>query len=141
MSITIKQLTETDFGLCNQASKLLCESETTVEHFKQFLVQGYLLVALDQQTPVGFLSAYRLPLFQNKVTELFIYEVEVDENYRRQGVGSMMLKYILELAKKEGLECPWVLTNKSNPTAVKFYESLGGKIAEGDELMIEWKNF
>lgn len=54
-----------------------------------------------------------------------IYDLVVDAKYRRQGIGTKLYKFILDLAHREGADAVQVEAWAFNFEAIKFYESLG----------------
>ena len=60
----------------------------------------------------------------------------VDERHRRLGIGSKLVSMALEYVRSNGWKEAFVFTNHSNPVAVEFYESVGGRIENGDDLLL-----
>lgn len=100
-------------------------SKEGIENFLDFItdkdlfhafVQGkYLMkVALDGDKIIGAASVRN----RNHLSLLF-----VDENYHRQGVGKALMEEFFDFLKQESEE--QVMTVKSAPYAVCFYEKLG----------------
>ena len=79
------------------------------------------VAAFDGEAPVGFAFGYVLPRRHGRSTILFVYEVDVDERYRRQGIGKRLLEELLA-----GHEEAFVLTDAGNDAAMALYASLGG---------------
>ena len=61
------------------------------------------------------------------VRTLYIDDICVDEDFRGQGVGHALYKYVREYAKAQGFYNITLNVYCCNPGAVKFYESLGLK--------------
>lgn len=59
--------------------------------------------------------------------EGYIYNIAVWTEYRSNGVGSALLKNLLEYSEKSGLLFLSLEVRKSNINAIKFYEKLGFK--------------
>ena len=55
---------------------------------------------------------------------LFVYEIEVDERYRRRGIGKELMRTI---AREAGAAEGFVLTEPDNEAANALYASLGGE--------------
>ena len=89
------------------------------------------LVAEQDERVVGFVFGYLLPRRHGTATEMFVYELEVDEPYRRQGIATRLMRALVE-----GCEEAFVLTEPDNDAANALYESLGGK--RSDAVMWEW---
>ena len=79
------------------------------------------VAAFDGETPVGFAFGYVLPRRHGRPTIFFVYEVDVDEGHRRQGVGRRLMEELLF-----GQEEAFVLTDAGNDAAMALYASLGG---------------
>ena len=58
---------------------------------------------------------------------LVIEDLIVDKKYRGQGYGAKLIKGIIQLAKKEKVDCIEVLTKDSNKIAQKLYKKFGFK--------------
>jgi len=85
------------------------------------------LVAFHGDEPVGFAFGYELPRRHGAPTILFVYEIEVDEAYRRQGIATRLLT---ELQRAAPAAASFVLTETDNDAANTLYESLGGERSE-----------
>ena len=79
------------------------------------------VAAFDGETPIGFAFGYVLPRRHGRPTMLFVYEVDVDERYRRQGIGRRLLDELLA-----GQDEAFVLTDAGNEAAMALYASAGG---------------
>lgn len=63
----------------------------------------------------------------------YLHTVFVKANYRKQGIGTAIIKRALQEAKK--MKCSLSLgVNPLNYTAIKLYEDLGFKICKGQKL-------
>jgi aminoglycoside 3-N-acetyltransferase I len=79
------------------------------------------VAAFDGETPVGFAFGYVLPRRHGRPTIFFVYEVDVDERYRRRGIGRRLLEELLA-----GHEDAFVLTEADDDAAMALYAALGG---------------
>lgn len=89
------------------------------------------VVAFAGDEPVGFAFGYVLPKRHGRPTELFVYELGVDEPYRRRGIGRRLMQELLA-----GHEEAFVLTEPDNRAANALYESIGGR--RSDAVIWEW---
>jgi len=97
--------------------------------------ENYFLTALVDGEPVGFALAYQLMRVDRKQDMMFFYEIVVDREYRKQGVGKALIQYLKNICRENKIVKMWVLTNKYNTAAVELYSSTGGiENAEGDEV-------
>jgi ribosomal protein S18 acetylase RimI-like enzyme len=84
------------------------------------------LVAFEDRAPAGFILAYELPRRHGFTVTLCIYEVDVDEAFRRRGVASLLFRELERIARERGIEEAFVLTDADNAAAMGLYESVGG---------------
>ena len=94
------------------------------------------LVAFEHEAPVGFVLAYELPRRHKLARSLLVYEVGVDERYRRRGIGTALMRELETIARERRIEEGWVLTDRDNEPAMRFYESVGG-VRPKD--VVEWE--
>lgn len=82
------------------------------------------VAAFDGDTPVGFAFGYDLPRRHGAPSILFVYELEVDEAYRRRGVATELMT---ALRRESRSPEAFVLTEPDNEAANALYASLGGR--------------
>jgi ribosomal protein S18 acetylase RimI-like enzyme len=81
----------------------------------------HLLVAYDGPRPVGFVSGVEVT-HPDKGTEMFLYELAVDESYRRRGIGRNLVGQLATVARRSGCYGMWVVTDHDNVAARATYE-------------------
>ena len=91
--------------------------------------KNLLLVALDDGTVVGFVSAIEYLHPDKPRSQLWINEVGVAPAHRRRGVATALLKELLETARERGVGEAWVATESDNGPALGPYPLLGGEQA------------
>jgi ribosomal protein S18 acetylase RimI-like enzyme len=97
----------------------------------------HLLVAYDRDgTPVGFVSGVETT-HPDKGTEMFLYELAVDEPARRQGFGRALVEALATLARQRGCYGMFVLTDDDNVAGLATYEAAGGRFASRN-VMLDW---
>ena len=84
---------------------------------------GTLFGAFDGEILVGF-AIYRPNLSLNTAQLAHLY---VSNNYRNQGIGSLLTKKVIALAKKDGAKRLYVSATPSAPS-VDFYRSQGFEV-------------
>ena len=84
------------------------------------------------------LLAYELERRHGDLRMLFIYELGVDADYRRRGIGRELLHRTRQLARKRGIREGFVLTDESNAAAMALYASAGGFRPSDDEVMFDF---
>lgn len=88
--------------------------------------QGFLVAEKDGKA-VGFIAGDGNWIDQEGERVLEIHELFVLPEERRKGVGSMLLKEILEYGKKRGLKKVELWVGKTNYQAICFYKKFGFK--------------
>jgi ribosomal protein S18 acetylase RimI-like enzyme len=73
----------------------------------------------------------------DKGTEMFLYELGVDESARGRGVGTALVAALADRARTAGCYGMWVLTDQDNVAAVRTYEAAGGTDPR-EQTMISW---
>jgi aminoglycoside 3-N-acetyltransferase I len=84
------------------------------------------MAAFDGDEPVGFAFGYVLPRRHGELANVFVYELEVDERFRRRGIGRRLLAELL----RAGGAPAYVLTEPDNDAANALYAGLGGVRSE-----------
>jgi ribosomal protein S18 acetylase RimI-like enzyme len=93
----------------------------------RFLAEAghHLLIAYEEERPVGFVSGVEVT-HPDKGTEMFLYELAVDETFRRRGIGRALVERLAAVARHAGCYGMWVVTDEDNLAARATYEGTGG---------------
>jgi aminoglycoside 3-N-acetyltransferase I len=83
------------------------------------------LVALHQGTVVGGLAAYELKKFEQERSEIYIYDLAVREEYRRQGIATALIGELKVIARRRGAYVIYVQADYIDPPAIALYTKLG----------------
>src|SRR3954449_8773384 len=87
----------------------------------------HLFVAYDAaDQPVGFVSGVEMT-HPDKGTEMFLYELAVDEPARRRGTGRALVEALAALARERGCYDMWTGTDTHNLAARATYERAGAR--------------
>jgi ribosomal protein S18 acetylase RimI-like enzyme len=97
----------------------------------------HLLVALEAERAVGFVSGVEVT-HPDKGTEMFLYELAVDEGARNRGIGRALVRELAQLARGRGCYGMWVLTDDGNPAALRAYAAAGGTRESPDTVLFNW---
>ncbi len=95
------------------------------------------LVAVTEETVVGFLIAYRLPRVDRLQNMMFLYEIEVAAAYQKKGIGTGLINTLKLICRNEQIMKVWVPTHRSNTAAVNLYKKTGGQ-EDGDGEMVSF---
>jgi len=96
----------------------------------------HLCIAYEGDAPAGFVSGVETT-HPDKGTEMFLYELAVDDAHRRRGIGHALVAALAARAQERGCYGMWVLTDAPNTAAVRTYQSAGGT-TQNEQLMIDW---
>ncbi len=77
----------------------------------------HLLIAYEDGVPVGFISGIEVT-HPDKGTEMFLYELGVDELFQRRGIGRALVARLAQVAREAGCYGMWVLTDSDNDAAL-----------------------
>jgi ribosomal protein S18 acetylase RimI-like enzyme len=96
----------------------------------------HLLVAYEDEHAVGFVSGVEVT-HPDKGTEMFLYELGVDEAFRRRGIGRALVERLASLARDAGCYGMWVVTDDDNDAARATYEGTGA-MPEAGQVVEVW---
>jgi ribosomal protein S18 acetylase RimI-like enzyme len=133
----IRVLRPGDDGLVAAASHLF-DGPARADATARFLDEDghHLLVAYEDEQPVGFVTGVEVT-HPDKGTEMFLYELAVDEPFRRRGIGRALVERLAERARAAGCYGMWVLTDEDNEAARATYEGTGG-VPETRQVVEVW---
>lgn len=86
--------------------------------------------------PVGFVSGVEVT-HPDKGTEMFLYELGVDEEFRRRGIGRQLVQALADLAVSRGCYGMWVGVDSDNVAAAATYRSAGAEAPE-PAIIFNW---
>ncbi len=97
----------------------------------------HLAVARASGRIVGFASAVHY-VHPDKPPELWVNEVGVAPTYQRKGLAKQLLRAVFDAGRSVGCQQAWVLTERSNTSAMRLYDAVGGVEASGQAVMFEF---
>lgn len=93
----------------------------------------FVFVAIFEGKVVGGLTTYVLMQYYSKKPLAYIYDLAVDTNHQRQGIGKKLISATNEFYKKKGFEEVFVQADKVDEYAIDFYRST--KPAEEEQVV------
>ena len=126
--LSIQKITDVNDSFIEQLNALLDEGTVwdAGEGLKFLLNKdNALFVAFWGSKVVGFLSAHRLQRFDQRKAEVLLYEIEVQKDFRKRGIGRALIGAVKEWARDVKADEVWVLTYLSNEAAMSLYKSEG----------------
>ncbi len=137
MNYDIRQLTENDLGLMNYLLDCFGEEFDEIEtyganrpdedYLRELLgSESFIsIVATSKGSVVGGLAAYELKKFEQKRSEIYIYDLAVAKSHRRQGVATSLIQELQPIAKERGAWVIFVQADYVDEPAVNLYTKLG----------------
>ncbi|MDX2262894.1 MAG: AAC(3)-I family aminoglycoside N-acetyltransferase [Gemmatimonadales bacterium] len=83
------------------------------------------LAALMGDTVVGALAAYVLHKFEQERSEVYIYDLAVDEAHRQQGIATALIMELKRVAAARGAWVIYVQADHGDDPAIALYTKLG----------------
>ncbi|MGW7098978.1 N-acetyltransferase family protein [Streptomyces sp. NPDC054838] len=120
------------------AAEGLFDGPVRAEWATRFLdAPGHLmLIAYVDGVPAGMVSGVEMS-HPDKGTEMCLYELAVDEGYRRRGIGRQLALALADEARARGCYGMWVGVDTDNEAALATYASAGAR-DEGVFAMRGW---
>ncbi len=139
MSLNICHLTANDLGLMDALLTTFGEVFGDIETYSgnrpdadylRRLLGGesfIALAALEQDRVIGGLAAYELRKFEQRRSEIYIYDLAVSAAHRRQGVATALIETLKTIAAARGAYVIFVQadTGIEDEAAIALYTKLG----------------
>lgn len=84
-----------------------------------------LLVAETGGTVIGGLTAYDLPKLEQARSEIYLYDLAVDDDHRRRGIATALIAELQHIAAATGAWAVFVQADYGDDPAVALYTKLG----------------
>jgi aminoglycoside 6'-N-acetyltransferase I len=141
MSIEVRILRAGDDAVLSRVAPGVFDDPIDPPRAAEFLAdpRHHLAVALDEDLVVGFVSAVHYVHPDKRQPELWINEVGVAASHQGRGLGKAILRAVLAEGQRLGCSEAWVLTERSNPRAMRLYASQGGEEAPEDAVMFTFR--
>jgi len=138
MQIDIRRLGPGDEQAVLDAGHLF-DAQPGPEATRRFLAapDHHLLMAYTGAKAVGFVSGVETT-HPDKGTEMFLYELGVDEPLRRRGAGRALVEALAALARERGCYGMWTGTESTNAAALATYASAGAAASDGT-VILDWE--
>lgn len=106
------------------AAESLFDGPAREEWSERFLAApGHvMLIAYVDAVPAGMVSGIEMS-HPDKGTEMCLYELSVDEGYRRRGIGRALTLALADEAKARGCYGMWVGVDTDNEAALATYDA------------------
>ena len=97
------------------------------QYLEQLLSSDYFIAiaAVVGDDCVGGLAAYELRKFEQRRSEIYIYDLAVDERYRRRGLATRLIQELKGVAAERGAYVIFVQADLGDDPAIQLYSKLG----------------
>jgi len=98
-------------------------------YFRKLLGSEYFiaLTASKAGEVVGGLAAYELMKFEQARSEIYIYDLAVDEGHRREGIATALIEELRRIAAARGAYVIYVQADYGDEPAIALYTKLGAR--------------
>ncbi len=83
------------------------------------------IAALDGERLIGALAGYELKTFEQQRSELYIYDLAVDDAFRRRGIATALIRQMQAIAVERGAHVVFVQADYGDDPAIALYTKLG----------------
>ncbi len=114
----VRSCSQLEYYTLTEARK---KTEEFIRHLSNNTCIGY--GVFNHDTILGFIWAYPYPF--RKENRMYVNEIRIREDFRKNGLGSVLLKKVEEKAKKMGINTIYLHAEAYNAEAIKFYQFNG----------------
>jgi ribosomal protein S18 acetylase RimI-like enzyme len=101
-------------------------SEDGNKYFSELIDrESYVLIAEDNENPVGYLVAEEREVEYRKGKSVFIENMGVSPSSQNKGIGGMLVSELVNLINEKGIKKIYVTTYLKNNKALDFYRKNG----------------
>ena len=79
---------------------------------------------------VGGLTGYEFLMYDQKGSSMYLYDLAVDKNYQRRGIGSNLVGELKDYCRSKDIKDLFVQANVEDQHAIEFYNKIGGDDSE-----------
>ena len=117
------------FDLYRQFYKYKSNIKASTNYIKDRINKkdSFIFLCLYENQPAGFLQLYEAFDSLNINKKLILYDLYVDEKFRRNGIGRKLMNTAKKLAKSKKIKIVELSTATNNKKAQALYESLDYK--------------
>ena len=85
------------------------------------------LAAVKGDDVIGGLAAYELRKFEQERSEIYIYDLAVAEDHRREGIATALIQELKRIAASRGAYVILVQADPGDDPAIALYTKLGAR--------------
>jgi len=102
-------------------------NQPSADYLERLLGTGYFiaLAALKNGEVVGGITAYELKKFERERSEIYIYDLAVAVEHRREGIATALIQELKKLAAARAAYVIFVQADRGDAPAIELYSKLG----------------
>lgn len=103
------------------------QSSPLLSHLEKLLDddRSYLFAAISNDTVAGYTLAYRFPSLYAPEYLAYLYDIEVSPEYRRKGIGRLLVETLLAHLRLDDVKEVWLGTAVDNVEGQGLFSSTG----------------
>jgi aminoglycoside 3-N-acetyltransferase I len=115
------------FGTVFDEIETYCQRQPDSQYLQKLLKSDYFIAiaALDGSEVVGGLAAYELIKFEQKRSEIYIYDLAVTESHRRRGIATALIEDLKLVAAERSAYVIFVQADLVDDPVIALYSKLG----------------
>jgi aminoglycoside 3-N-acetyltransferase I len=104
-----------------------CGNQPGTEYLRRLLGSDNFiaLAALKGDVVVGGIAAYELKKFEQERSEIYIYDLAVAAEHRREGIATALISALKAIAKERGAYVMFIQADSGDEPAIALYSTLG----------------
>jgi len=99
--------------------------KVTSSRFNFYVKTGSSFVAEKDGVVVGYIATQTIPYMRGHDKTLWIEYIVIKKEYRRQGVGTALLKKLKDHAQQHQVDSIYATINPDNTASIKLHQKLG----------------
>lgn len=117
------------FGKAFVDERAYCGKPPSLAYVERLLADPTFIAiaAMIGTSVVGGAAAYELRKFEQERSEIYLYDLAVDEPYRRRGIARAIIDRLREIASERGAWVMFVQADLGDAPAIALYESYGSR--------------
>ena len=137
LSYEVRTIGPSDIGLMRELNALFgrtfndaetyCAASPDDSYLATLLARRHIVVvvAVAEAMVIGGLVAYELEKLERSRSEFYIYDLAVEEKYRRRGVATACIECLQAIAAKRGGWVIFVQADYGDDPAISLYQKIG----------------
>ncbi|MGB3788729.1 MAG: AAC(3)-I family aminoglycoside N-acetyltransferase [Phormidesmis sp.] len=115
------------FGDAFDEAETYSSAQPETEYLQHLLSKDHFiaLVALKNNHIVGGLVAYELQKFEQARSEIYIYDLAVASEHRREGIATALIEALQEISADRGAYVIFVQADLGDEPAISLYTKMG----------------